>query len=159
MAPSTLSLAMRALQLVLALINLGLTAYVVSFFVSGNRQWSPSSINWLLAAQVLSILSIVYLELVPRKFPRFANPFASLAVESANTLFYFAGFIAWAVFLGGLAFCNGTVCSCGRAVAVIAALEFVAWIVTTALLAKEIFKGGFRKPSGVTTTPMEQTAA
>ncbi|KAI9170965.1 hypothetical protein HJFPF1_00444 [Paramyrothecium foliicola] len=176
------TLALRGLQAMLALTNLGLASYgkstwaawrpcprlshdtpvrltypaVTNWYVSGSRRWSPSSINWLVFVPIFSVLSIVYLELAPRRFPRFSHPFASLSVEFLNTLFYFSGFIAFAVFLSQLSFCNGPVCSAGRAVAAVAAFEFAAWSATTILLAKDIFKGGFRSSTKATSMPMRQ---
>jgi hypothetical protein len=106
----------------------------------------PSVFNFLLFAPVWSLLSIVYLELAQRFAPRATHPFASLALEAVNTFFYFAGFIALAVFLSKLVFCNGSVCAVGRATSVVAAAEFASWIASTILVAKDIFKGGVRKP-------------
>ena len=45
-------------------------------------------------------------------------------------LFWFAGFVALAVFLSGLVFCRGTVCNAARASTVFGALE---WSVHTNL--------------------------
>lgn len=61
-----------------------------------------------------------------------------------------AGFIALAAFLSELAFCNGAQCAAGRADAVVASANFVAWVLSTVLVAKDIFKGGLRAPSTVT---------
>jgi len=63
-------------------------------------------------------------------------------VELLNLLFYFAGFIALAVFLGKLLFCRGSVCSAARADAVFAAFNWLLWTGSSALLALEMFKGG-----------------
>jgi len=71
-----------------------------------------------------------------------SHPFAHLAFEVANVLFYFAGFVALAVFLGKLLFCRGSVCAAARADAVFAAFSWLTWSATTAILALEIFKGG-----------------
>jgi len=65
-----------------------------------------------------------------------------LAFEVLNTLFYFAGFTALAVFLGKLLFCRGSVCAAARADAIFAAFSFLLWTGSTAILALEIFKGG-----------------
>jgi hypothetical protein len=129
---------------------------VAHWYVSGSRKVSPSSLNFLIFAPLFSLLSIAYLELAPRRLPRATHPFASLTVEFLNTLFYFSGFIAFAVYLGQLAFCIGTVCGAGRAVVVIASFEFTTWIDTTILLAKDLFKGGFRPPTKATAMPMQQ---
>jgi hypothetical protein len=73
-----------------------------------------------------------------------SHPYAHFAIEATVSLFYFAGFIALAVFLSKLLFCRGSVCAAARADAVFAALSWVLWTGTTALLGMEIFKGGLR---------------
>lgn len=61
-----------------------------------------------------------------------------------NVLFYFAGFIALAVFLGKLLFCRGSVCAAARADATFAAFNWLLWTGSSALLALEIFRGGLK---------------
>jgi hypothetical protein len=46
-----------------------------------------------------------------------------------------------------LLFCRGTVCAAAQADTAIAAFLFVTWITTVGLLAKDVFKSGFRKPT------------
>lgn len=102
----------------------------------------PSSFNFLLFAPSFSIISVLYLELCPRYATWATHPFLSLAVEATNTIFYFGGFIAVAILLSRLVFCEGTVCAVARATSILAAAEFVSWIVTTMMQAKDIFKNG-----------------
>lgn len=85
---------------------------------------------------------------MPRVWPRGAHPYNTLAVEAANAVFYFAGFIAYAVFLGGLSMCRGTVCTASRIDSVVAAAAFCAWIASVSLTAKDLFMGDLRKPRG-----------
>lgn len=59
-------------------------------------------------------------------------------------IFYFSGFIALAVFISKLLFCRGTVCGAARADVVFGAFEFALWIGTSAFLAKDVVKSGFR---------------
>ena len=68
-------------------------------------------------------------------------------LEALNALFYFCGFTAAAVFVSRLRFCIEAQCGTIQAAVVAAALLFVAWTATTALVAKDIFKGGLRKPA------------
>lgn len=103
---------------------------------------APNSVNFLLVASIISILSILYLELAPRFLNRLAHPYAALGVECLNTIFYFAGFIAFVVYVGNLTFCMGNVCSASRADAVIAAGAFCAWIASAILTAKQMIVGG-----------------
>lgn len=87
-------------------------------------------------------MSLLYLELVPRFAQRFHHPYASLSIEGLNTIFYFAGFIAFAVWVGSLTFCQGHVCRVSRGDAVVAAGAFSAWIASTISTAKQIIIGG-----------------
>lgn len=136
------NIAIRVLQGLLAGANLGLSAYVVHWFRIGTSQSPPNSVDFLLLASIFSVLSILYLELSPRYLHRLHHPYASLVVEGLNTVFYFAGFIAFVVFLGNLTFCQGTVCSASRGDAVAAAAAFCAWIASTILRAKHMIVGG-----------------
>lgn len=127
---------------------------------------SPSQINFLIFVPIFSILSMVYLEVAPRVMPKgnahqeryqqqqgvqerklthiVSHPYAHLGFEVVNMLFYFAGFVALATFLGKLLFCRGSVCAAARADAVFAAFSWLLWTGTSAILALEIFRGGFK---------------
>ncbi|KFY15107.1 hypothetical protein V491_05773, partial [Pseudogymnoascus sp. VKM F-3775] len=132
---------------------------------------SPSQFNFLIFTGVWSLLSIFYLEIVPRRWPRGmpspslppnresrkrtnadgtlttgSHPYAAFALESLTTLFHFSGFIALAVFLSKLLFCRGSVCNAARADVGAASFGFVLWIASTVMMGIEIFKGGFRRP-------------
>ncbi|GAB0139108.1 hypothetical protein EsDP_00007323 [Epichloe bromicola] len=136
------NIALRVLQGFLAAANLGLSAFVVNWYRMGTSQSPPNSVGFILFASIFSLLSILYLELSPRYFRRFFHPYASLAVEGLNTVFYFAGFIAFVVYIGSLTFCRGNVCSASRGDAVVAAGAFCAWIASTILTAKQMIVGG-----------------
>jgi len=73
-----------------------------------------------------------------------SHPYAHFALEIITTIFYFAGFVALAVFLSKLLYCRGTVCASARAAAIFSSISCAAWVLTTILLGMEIFKGGFR---------------
>ncbi|KAG8423233.1 hypothetical protein J3459_008431 [Metarhizium acridum] len=136
------SVSLRALQGILAAANLGLSAYVINWYRTLTSQSADGSVSFLLAASVMSILSILYLELAPRFVSRLAHPYAALAVQGLNTALYFAAFIALAVYVGNLTFCEGSVCRASRADAVVAAGAFCAWIASTILTAKHMIVGG-----------------
>lgn len=133
-----------------------LAVVVLNWFLLRSTMPSPSSFNFLTFAPAFSILSILYLELAPQYTPQAAHPFALLAVEATNAIFYFAGFIALAIFLSKLVFCNGAVCEVGRATSVVAAAEFASWIATTILRAKSIFKSKGSRQQSDNETPMGQ---
>lgn len=140
---------LRALQLAMALTSLGLSAKVVNWYMMGSRTSSPEAFVFLIFTSLFSLFSLVYLVVVPRFAPRFAQPYASIAVDMTNTALYFAGFIALAVFMTNLTFCRGTVCAVGRADAVFAAAQFTVWIASTILMAKDLFVNSSRVPKDI----------
>lgn len=87
------------------------------------HSYSPSEVNFLVFVAVWTILALVYLILAPWRFPALAHVYTILAVEALTMIFWFAGFVALAVFLGDRV-CYGTVCSCAKATAVFAALQW-----------------------------------
>ncbi|RMJ14129.1 hypothetical protein BHE90_009175 [Fusarium euwallaceae] len=138
-------ISLRVLQLALSLASISLSSYVINWFMK-TKTAIPSPFNYLLVSSILSVFSLVYLELVPRFAPRFSQQYVAIGVESVNAALYFAGFIAIAIYIGSLIFCEGAVCSSGRADAVVAAGQFTTWIATTILMAKDMFKRGFEQP-------------
>lgn len=109
---------------------------------------------------LFSLISIAYLEAVPKFMPKceycqspdqcskltlspVSHPWAVLALEVTNVLFYFAGFVALAVFLTHLLFCRGAVCGSARAATVFSSFNFLLWTATAALTIKDALKGGF----------------
>jgi len=137
-------LVLRAVQLVFAVVVVGLSGYVAHWYNADTLTASPAQINFLIFVPIFSFLSIAYLEVTPRFMAKASHPYAHLCFEVMNMLFYFAGFIALATFLGKLLFCRGSVCAAARADAVFAAFSWVLWAATSGLLALEIFKGGFK---------------
>ncbi|OHF02424.1 hypothetical protein CORC01_02119 [Colletotrichum orchidophilum] len=154
-----LILPLRIVQGVLALVILGLSAFVANWYNMDTMTSSPSQINFLVFVPLWSFISIAYLELVPKFAPRASHPWGAVAFELLNVLFYFAGFIALAVFLSKLLFCRGTVCAAARADTVLAALEFSLWAGTSLLMIKDVFKTGFRKPSAAGPPPQMKESA
>lgn len=84
---------------------------------------SPSEVNFIVFAAVWSLLALIYLMLAPLRFERFAHNMAILAVEAVTMIFWFAGFIALAVFLSDRT-CYGSVCGSAKAACVFAAFEW-----------------------------------
>jgi hypothetical protein len=75
------------------------------------------------------------------------HPYAAIAVAFTNVIFWAAGFIALAVFLYRINFCRGMVCDAARAADVFAAINFVLWSLTEAVLVMDMFRKR-QKPSG-----------
>ena len=85
---------------------------------------SPSQINFLLFVALFTLLSLLYLALAPRFAPRASHPFAILALDAILWVFWFAGWVALAVFHNRLNLCWGNVCRVMVAAIVIGALEW-----------------------------------
>jgi len=131
-------LALRIVQGILAIICLGLTAYVAN---SWSYYWyigTPSSIAFMLFTSVWTLLALVYLIVAPMKFPTAAHKFAVLAVEALTMLFWFAAFIAVAVLVSGI--CYGHVCDSGKAAAAFGAFAWLTFAATTTLAAMHVFR-------------------
>jgi len=138
---------------------------------------SPSQINFLIFSSIWSLISLAFLELVPKFAPRgkhklpppkrlcmqllhgrtaayrdhtASHPYAALAFECSNVLFWFAGAVALGVFMSQLLFCRNSVCSVAQADVAISAMTFVSWVVSIFFIAKDMFKGGLRKPASTT---------
>ncbi|KAK7748067.1 hypothetical protein SLS53_001319 [Cytospora paraplurivora] len=98
--------------------------------------------NFLIFVPVFSLLSIAYLETIPRFMSKFSHPWATLALEIINSVLYFAGFVASALFLNHLLYCRGAVCGSARASTVFAAFNFALWGATTGFAVRNLLNGG-----------------
>ncbi|PHH53712.1 hypothetical protein CFIMG_005261RA [Ceratocystis fimbriata CBS 114723] len=139
MAPSIVSLALRGLQAVLALVVLILAMVVSQFYNTRTEFSAPSQVNFLIFVPLFSFLSLVYLEVLPRMAPQLLYPFISFTVEGLNAVFYFSGFTALSVFISRLSFCLGSICTTARMAAVCGGIEFVLWTVTMAVSSQAAF--------------------
>ncbi|KAF2478760.1 membrane-associating domain-containing protein [Neohortaea acidophila] len=135
-------LGLRIAQILFAIIVLGLAAYVVSWWRHYWHASSPSSLNFLIFDAVWTLLAAAYLIVVPWHFSetRAHHKFAILGVEAVTMLFWFAGFIAAAVFLSGRG-CAGGVCRAAEAAVVFAAFEWVLFTITTAMATMFVLRG------------------
>jgi len=125
------TLPLRITQAVFAIIVLGLTAFVANWWGGFWHDISPAEINFLLFCAVWTILALAYLIVVPWKFANSAagHKFGILAAEALTMLFWFAGFIALAVFLSNRV-CFGQVCNVAKAAVVFASFEWLVFAVT-----------------------------
>ncbi|KAK8199981.1 uncharacterized protein BKA78DRAFT_291546 [Phyllosticta capitalensis] len=104
-------LPLRITQAVFTIIVLGLVAFVSNWWTSHWFATSPAEVNFLIFTSVWTILVLAYLIIAPWKVPVAANKYAILAVEALTMLFWFAGFIAIAVWLDNRCEgCNGVCC-------------------------------------------------
>jgi len=90
---------LRGLQLLLAIIELGLGA-------DGCAQWpggyAPSQNAFIVFVAIWTLLVTLYFVLAPRFFAPAAHPWAKVAVDGLTMLFWFAGFIALGVLAGAI---------------------------------------------------------
>jgi len=143
-------LGLRIAQGVLAIIVLGLTAYVANWwnhFYAYIGNTSPSEINFLLFSSVWTLLALAYLIIVPWRFSetKAHHKFAILAVEAITMIFWFAGFIALAVFFQDRP-CKGRVCSSAKAAAAFGGFEWALFAATTTMAVMHVFRTRTRGP-------------
>ncbi|KAI4119850.1 MAG: hypothetical protein LQ345_000317 [Seirophora villosa] len=100
---SLVPLVLRALQLLFAIILLGMTGYLVNTTTVNYDGYSyiyrsPSEVAFMLFSSVWTLVpALPYLALGPRFLPASANnKVIHLAVDALTALFWFAGFIALA---------------------------------------------------------------
>ena len=117
------TLPLRVLQALFAIIVLGCSAWIVSLYdVPGAR--APSSISFLLFTSIWTLLALIYLIVAPSRFPQYAHKFGILGVEAVTMLFWFAGFIAAAVWIDNWGSCFGRGCRTAQAAVVFGAFEW-----------------------------------
>ncbi|KZF20681.1 hypothetical protein L228DRAFT_269975 [Xylona heveae TC161] len=133
---------LRILQFLFALIVAGTIGYGVHWYNQGASN-SPASMNFLLFNCAWTFLIILYAILGPIFLSSLADTthaYAIFAIDVVTMIFWFAGFIALAVFLGDLDFCIGTVCPDLRAGCVFAAFEWVLFVVSSVISGIRAFR-------------------
>lgn len=133
------TLPMRIAQAVFTIVVLGLTAYVCDWWTSHWHANSPAEINFLIFTSVWTILALVYLVVAPARFPAAAHKFGILAAEALTMLFWFAGFIALAVWLDDRV-CFGSVCASAKAATVFSAFEWLVFAGTCVLASLHVWR-------------------
>jgi uncharacterized membrane protein (DUF485 family) len=134
-------LPVRIFQALLAILVLALTAFVANWYNTSTFTASPSQVNFLLFCGIWTfVLAVPYLVLAPRYFAQAAHKYGILAAEAVTMLFWFAGFIALAVFISNLLFCRGNVCRAAQAATVFGALEWILFTTTTILAAIHVVR-------------------
>ena len=86
---------------------------------------STSQINFVIFDAVWTVLALAYLVIVPWRFAdtKACHKYAILFAEGVTMLFWFAGFLALAVWLSQRT-CFGSVCSAAKAAAAFGAFEW-----------------------------------
>ncbi|EHA28612.1 hypothetical protein CBS63078_8702 [Aspergillus niger] len=141
----------RVIQAIFGIIVLALTAYYISWFA-----YSSDSPNFMLfVACWTAFIATPYLALAPVFFPQLAHRIVIPAVEVITMIFWFAGFIALAVFLPPAEACHWSRCSALQAATVFGALEWVLFLVTSVFAVLGISRT--RSSSSTKPTPNDHT--
>ncbi|KAF2443647.1 hypothetical protein P171DRAFT_432859 [Karstenula rhodostoma CBS 690.94] len=139
----------RGLQALLSVVILGLMAYVASWWSTHWRAMSPVEVNFMVFSPVWSLLAVAALVVVPMKFSSLTTSapvkFGLLALETLTMLYWFAGFVALAVFLRDR-ICFGAVCDVAKAGTVLSAVNWLVWLGTVVLSAVTVFRKGQAAP-------------
>jgi hypothetical protein len=132
-----------------SLVELGLTAYLVSAY---DHPWAetPSQESFMLFNSIWSLLILAYVGLAPLYYTRVFHRLASLALETITMLFWFAGSIALAVYVGGPYYC-GSSHYCGALEAAVA-FGFFLWALFSFLVALDAIEA-MRSRNHTTTHP------
>ncbi|KAL2047665.1 hypothetical protein N7G274_000707 [Stereocaulon virgatum] len=158
---SVVALGIHAIQFIFAIIVLGLTGHATAVVAVDRTSFELFVALW-------TILILVFLAVVPRVAEKIAHPFVMVALNALTMLFWFAAFIAVAVyrhaindygivgytpaydFVEGLCSAIGrSYCGSVAAAAAFGAFEWALFALTTALAVFVLFKG---RQSGTKTT-------
>ncbi|KAH8145761.1 uncharacterized protein LAJ45_10238 [Morchella importuna] len=131
-------LTLRIIQALLAIIVLGISAYVIDVF-------SPITIdsaNFLLFNSIWSFVALGYLVATPMFFPNFHNRWGVLGVEAITMVFWFAGFIALAADIPTFRCAVNFRCAIGasKAAATFGAFAWLAWLGTLGMVVNALIK-------------------
>jgi len=152
------TLPLRIAQGLLTILVLGLMAYVVSTWDGPYGYGSPTDANFLLFVSVWTILALAYLVITPGRYPTAAHKFGILAAEFITMIFWFAGFIAFAVFITDWGCRRGNVCRSSQAATVFAAFEWLLFAATTIMASLHVWRTRNDR-SGKTDRNMEVNAS
>ncbi|GAB0137583.1 hypothetical protein EsDP_00005843 [Epichloe bromicola] len=127
------------------IISLGLLAYAVNSW--RGYSFFSSSVNFMLFNTIWTFPVLVYLAVVPRVAAALYLSVVALGLLAITTIFWFAGSIALADYLGVSDCDGGDFCSVYKASQAATAFGFFIWIMFTVLLAFEalrFFKHGIK---------------
>ncbi|MCJ1289793.1 hypothetical protein MMC34_001326 [Xylographa carneopallida] len=151
-------LPLRGVAVLFTIIELGLTAYGVSYF---DRTYSDGyyiytsnvgSLNFMLFNSLWSLLLLAYL-LVTLRLAKFSHPIATFVLLLLTALFWFSGFIALAVAVGPT--CDGNhACQTVAAAAAFGAFLWVIFLVDAVFAGMAAF-GGHRSTGQNFGQPMQ----
>ncbi|KAI4257665.1 MAG: hypothetical protein LQ352_001564 [Teloschistes flavicans] len=141
--PLSIILIIRVIQLLLAIILIGLTACstfsLFPFLSSKDPETNNKSVppvvhklylnttNFLLFASIWTVFPALTYEALELRYPQYQrvlNPSNSKGFNFVTAVFWFGGFIALAVFYRDLDYCFGKVCGVMVATIILAAFEW-----------------------------------
>ncbi|KAF9890184.1 hypothetical protein FE257_006345 [Aspergillus nanangensis] len=141
----------RAVQVVFAIIILGLTAYLISELLGYS-----STVNFMLFSAIwTAFVAVPYLLLGPSMVPNFPHRFVVPAMEGVTMIFWFAGFIALATALPPPKYCSFGECHAGQAAAAFGAFEWALFLATTVYAGIAAMRNRSNSPS--TKSPAQPT--
>ncbi|CAL5872255.1 uncharacterized protein PFLUO_LOCUS6516 [Penicillium psychrofluorescens] len=129
----------RLVQALFALIEIGLTGYVVG---SLQDSWTYSgAVDFMLFLGCwTAFLAVPYLACAPLWFPRLAHRFVIPAVEVVTMIFWFAAFIAIGALLPPAPGCYWSACHALQAATVFGAFEWALFVATTVFAIRELMQ-------------------
>ncbi|KAI9658139.1 MAG: hypothetical protein M1831_003984 [Alyxoria varia] len=139
----TFILPLRGVQWVFWIILLGLSAYLVHVD-SGWGAYTADEYSYLLFTAIWTLLVLVPLTLVALNF-KIPIPFAEwvvLGLEALTMIFWFAAFIAIAVYTDHTWWWSSNVDSVEKAAAAFGAFEWLAFTATLVIVALQTFRSG-----------------
>ncbi|MCJ1403490.1 hypothetical protein MMC11_006713 [Xylographa trunciseda] len=154
-------LPLRGVAVLFAIIELGLTAYGVSAYdfceIFEGYQYCQTfgSLNFVLFASLWSLLLLAYL-FATLRFGRFSHPIASFVLLLVTSLFWFSGFIALAVAIGGSSCGPNRSCQAIAAASAFGAFLWLIFLVDAIFAGMAAFSGS--RTSGQTFGQPMQTA-
>ncbi|KAK2608575.1 hypothetical protein QQS21_002922 [Conoideocrella luteorostrata] len=165
--PSIARLALFGAIALLNIISLALLAYVINSWRGGYYSGyiyyyygTLSSVNFMLFNTIWTLLVLVYLGVVPHVAAALYHGIIALALLAITTLFWFAGSIALAVFVGARDCVGSGICSVYKAAQAATAFGFFIWIMFTVLLVFELLgflKHGLKGRANADTTGTKMT--
>lgn len=93
------------------------------FYFNGD---APSEVSFIVFVSVWTMVVTIYLLLAPLKFPKLAPVIAVLVLDALTMVFWFAAFIALAVWKSDVGECSGRICNTVVAGIVFGAFEW--WV-------------------------------
>ncbi|OAA36816.1 MARVEL-like domain protein [Metarhizium rileyi] len=166
--PGVLKLALLGAIALFDIISLGLLAYVVDSWSGdysygwgySHRVSSPSQVSFMLFNTIWTILVLIYLVVTPLVLSSLYHSIIALPLLGISTLFWFAGSIALAAFLGVGTCRNDAICGPYRSAQAATAFGFFIWAMFTVLFIFELLallKHGFKKGSNADSTGNQMT--